>query len=80
MAKTTYIVFELTNGADGSAGWEAIDEAVEARTQKEAMRIVAEMRAQESGEPVKSFYAATPVRHWKTAPVGVEIQTRITVG
>lgn len=80
MAKTRYIVFELNEGGDGNNTWEPFEGSVEARSAKEAMRLTAENQAQQSGEPVKSFYAAVPVGNWTVAPVGVEIQTRITVG
>jgi hypothetical protein len=77
MAKTRYVVFQLRNGVDT---WDEIATDVEASSPKAAMRLVAEARAKETDTPVKATFGATPVRNWTTAPVGVEIQTRITVG
>lgn len=73
MAMTKYLVFER----DG--GWQELFE-IEARSAKKAMELAADARAKETGDPVRSTYAAVAVGNWTVAPVGVEIQTRITVG
>jgi hypothetical protein len=78
MAETKYVVFEQR--ANGDLEFRQVAVGVPANSPKAAIRKVVEQIGQDTQQPVRGRYAATPERSWKVEPVDVEIQTRIKVG